>query len=160
MAWKFLNIGKANAEIERLQAEVATVTKERDDARAALTDNHSETVSAAESLQTNLTAAQADLVTAKASVASLGAQVTKLEADLKVANEKLANPEAQVVQIASRRALEITQAQGQAPVVNKGGENTGDVIEQFNAIKDPQARTEFYRKHKAAFDAAWRAKTV
>ena len=32
MAWKFLQIGKANAEIDRLNGELAKVTKERDTA--------------------------------------------------------------------------------------------------------------------------------
>ena len=90
MAWKFLNIGKANAEIERLEKElaaeqgkVATVTKERDDAKAALESNDSEIAKNATAVQTELTQVKverdqikSDLASAKTTIATLTAELS------------------------------------------------------------------------------------
>lgn len=119
-----MNIGKANAEIERLNAEVATLTKERDDARAALESNNSEVGKQAESLQGQLTAANqsisdlnAQVTALKADLASKEKSLAAVESELKAAQEKLANSGEQIKQAASLKAAEITGAQGQPPVV-------------------------------------------
>lgn len=162
MAYKFLFIGKANAEIERLTAELATVTKERDEAKAALESNNSEAVKAGEDLQGQLTVANAAVESLTGQVNELKSELETTRAELKAAKETIANPSAQIVKIASVKAAEITGAQGQPAIAvePQAGEGTpgsgGGLLEQLNAIKDPQARTEFYRKNRKAIEAAWR----
>lgn len=153
--FKFFNIGKANEEITRLEAENATL---KEDAKNA-SENAAAIATNAEGVTTELTQLKADHATAKTSISSLTARAEKAETELKAANEKLANPSVQIKEVASRKALEITQAQGQPPVTpsTSSTTQTGDPVAQFNAIKDPVARTEWYRKNKAAYDAAWRA---
>lgn len=110
--FKFFNIGKANAEIVRLEGEV---TKAQAEAKAA-TDNAAEIEAAAETAQNDLKAARAELEPSRAAVNTISARAEKAEADLKTANEKLANPDARIEQAASRRAQEITAGQGQPPI--------------------------------------------
>lgn len=159
MAWKFLNIGKANAEVDRLALEVASVTKERDDLRANMETNASDVTKQAEELQGQVAAltierdtAQAALVTAKAELAT--------------ASDKLANPSAQIVHIASAQAAAITSAQGQPPIASTpvstpAGDVAASSVEglnaQLDAIKDPGARTAFWRKNKQAILSASRS---
>lgn len=65
-------------------------------------------------------------------------------------------PEGEIEKRAGLKAKEITAALGQPPLEVKPGTTGGtDIIAQFEAIKSPAARTEFYRKNKAAYDAAW-----
>jgi chromosome segregation ATPase len=124
MAWHFLNIGKANVEIDRLNAEVLKLTSERDAAKTALESNTSEVVTQAEGLQTQLTAAtstitglQGQVGTLTASVAAKDADLVTVRAELATAKDTIANPSAQIVKIASVKAAEITGAQGQPPVI-------------------------------------------
>ncbi len=153
--FKFFNIGKANAEIIRLETELAGVRAEL----AAGKENATAIEASAEATQAELTQAKADLVTAKASISSITAAHDAVKAELKTANEKLANPSQQVKEAASRKAMEITQGQGQPPVAGAatGEAAAGDVLAQYKAIKDPQARVTFYRKNKAAIDSAYKA---
>lgn len=153
--YKFFHIGKANAEILRLEAEL---TKAQEEAKVA-SENAEAIAGPAEANVAKLTQAEADLVTAKASVSSLTARAEKAEADLKEANAKLANPSQQLKEAASREALKITQSQGQPPVAATPGAPaaSGDILAQHKAIKDSTARTVFYRANKAAIDAAFKA---
>lgn len=153
--FRFFNIGKANAEIVRLEAEL---TKAQAEGKAA-SENLTEITAAAESNAAKLVQAEADLTAAKASIASITAEKIRAEAELKEANEKLANPTAQVVQIAARKAQEITAGQGQPPVTATpaGAPGSGDVVAQYRAITDSTEKIVFYRKHKAAIDAGWSA---
>lgn len=157
MAWRFLNIGKANAEIERLALEVSTVTKERDDLKAAMEANASEAVKAAEDLQTQVTAQAA-------TIATLIAERDAARVDLEAAKKDAASQEVKIQTAASHKAAEITASQGQPPLATTpagtpdGTPVGGDaLVAQFQAIKDPSARTAFYRKHEAAIKAASRA---
>lgn len=77
MKWKIFNIGKANAEIERLEAELTS-------AKAATPDNTqlTEALASNEEISKQLTQANADLVTAKASVKSLTTQLESAQTDL------------------------------------------------------------------------------
>ncbi|MCX6925309.1 MAG: hypothetical protein NT154_19175, partial [Verrucomicrobia bacterium] len=102
----------------------------------------------------------------KGQIPSLEASLANTQIELQAAQEKLANPTAQIVAIASHTAAEITGAQGQPPIPAapagspEGGAAAGsskDLMAQINAIQDPTARTMFYRKNKAAFMAASRA---
>jgi chromosome segregation ATPase len=151
--YKFFNIGKANAEIERLTAELETVKAE-----SVQSKQHAEEVEkAAEGIQAALVQAKADLETAKASVSTLTARAEKAESDFKSAQDKIANPDAQIVQIASRKALQITQAQGQPPVTANTVQQGApvDVVSQYKALTNSSEKIAFYRKHKEAIDASW-----
>lgn len=82
MAWKFLNIGKANEEITRLNAEVSKVTQERDDARAALEANGTEVSKAAEEIQANAETLKAENLKLAGQVTSLTGQVATQAAEI------------------------------------------------------------------------------
>jgi chromosome segregation ATPase len=125
MAFTILNIGKANDEIARLQAEVKA---------------NGETIAKAEKLVSEAAATieqqSADLATAKASIATLteanktlSDDNTKLTADLAAANQKAEAltkerdaAKAAVEPKAAQRAHEITAGQGQPPVAIKPSE--------------------------------------
>jgi hypothetical protein len=144
MAWKHFNIGKANAENERLETENANLTKrvaELEAAQKAITDNESDVAKAA----TELTAR---LDVANKRIAELEKERDQLKADVKTAEAS-----------AAKKALEITGAQGQPPVTQSGNGQGGanDLLVQYNSIQDPRARMEWYRKNKAAYDAQWAA---
>jgi len=123
MSWKFFNAGKANAEIERLEKELATTKIECDEAVTALGSYDSEAIKAAEGFQ-------ADLATARTVNSELSAQVTKLTNDLSAATTELtavkaelvtakaqiADPAGVIQKAASAKAAEITSSQGQPPV--------------------------------------------
>jgi len=123
MAWKFLNIGKANAEIERLEKELATIKAERDEARTALESNNSEAVKAAEGFQADLAIARTELEAAKGQVTKLTndlsaatTELTTVKAELVTAKAQIADPAGVIQKAASAKAAEITSSQGQPPV--------------------------------------------
>ncbi len=147
--FKFFNIGKANAEILRLEAELSKAQE----AEKIAIQNASEVSTVAESLKEQFGQVQADLVTAKATIASVTARAEKTEAELKVAQESLANPAAQIVKIASTQAAQITAAQGQPPLAvtpQTSASGGNDLTAELATISDPAKRQEFIRKHKAA----------
>jgi chromosome segregation ATPase len=116
---KFWNIGKANAEIVRLEAEVVKAQAETKAAK----DNAAEVETAAEATSAELVTTKAELKTDKDQVAAKDLQIAAkdseiatVKAELKTTQEKLANPSVQITQIASQKAAEITAAQGQPPV--------------------------------------------
>lgn len=115
MALKFFQIGKANEEIDRLTAELAKVTTERD----ALAGNDSSVAADAEKIKGELAAANAkgvqlesDLATARQTIASLTEGKTKAEADLKAARETIADPNGEIQKLAATKAQEIAAGQG------------------------------------------------
>jgi chromosome segregation ATPase len=161
MAFKFLRIGAANAEIEKLAADNAALAKERDELRATIESNASETTKAAEELQKQVAAQAESLASLTAERDGLKAELDSTKERLTEAEEQLANPAAQIVKIASTRAAEITASQGQPPLQTAPAGPAGaspnsveDLMGQIQAISDPTARTMFYRKHAAAFAAA------
>lgn len=136
---------------------------------------------------------EADLLTARQSITSLGAEVTelqgkiathadelkardekvtKLEADLKAATDAKTAFEAkmteEVQKLGAQKASEICAALNVTPLAikpdgNAGGNKDGEaLITQLQALqKDPEKgieATEFYRKHRAQIDAAYRAR--
>jgi hypothetical protein len=57
--------------------------------------------------------------------------------------------------------LKITQGQGQPPLAGVAGDVTttdsgAGLIAKWEAITDSAERVDFYRKHAAAIDAAWK----
>jgi peptidoglycan hydrolase CwlO-like protein len=165
MAYKFLFIGKANAEIERLTAENSKLTAERDEAKSALEANHGELAKQCEELQGQVTTQTLAATEASAKVTALEGELAGVKTELAAARDKLANPSAEIVKIASAKAAAITGAQGQPPlaVVPSGTPAGGaaassgeDLIAQMNAIPNPSERTMFFRQHRAAILAASR----
>ena len=112
MAWKFYNVGKANTEIERLEAEVATLKAQLADAVVTPEEitKHAEAMAAA---NTDLTAKLAD-VSAKLEDVTLAKNA--LEAAAFDHGAALAAKDAEVERLAAAKALEITQKQGQPPI--------------------------------------------
>jgi seryl-tRNA synthetase len=166
MAFKFLRIGTANAEIERQAVELATLTKERDELQAAIGANASETIKEAEGLQAKLAESKQSVEALTVEIGTVRADLAKAQEALAEAEKKLANPSAEIIKIASIKAAEITGAQGQPPIPaapsgtpasNSPAASADDLAVQLEAIKDPTARTIFYRKHQAAILAAKRA---
>jgi chromosome segregation ATPase len=160
MALKFFRVSAANAEIARLEVEVASLTKERDELKTAVEANASETATAAEDLQAQLSASARCITDLTADRDGIKAELAKAQADLTAANEKLANPSAEVVKIASAKAAEITAAQGQPPISGTpagtpaGG--AGGIVEQWQSIQNPREKTAFYRANEKAILAAWK----
>jgi len=166
MAWKFLNIGKANAEVDRLNEDVLKLTAERDEAKTALESNSTEVTAHAEGLLADAEKLKAEKLKAEQQVATLTTKMAAQATELATAKERLANPTAETAKLASHRAAEITGAQGQPPIATTpagtpaGGVSVGaaeDLTNQMKAIQDPSARTVFFRKHKEAILAASRA---
>ena len=119
MAFSFIRIGEANNEIDRLNSSVATLTAERD----ALKSNEGEIATAAEKFKSEFATAhsrivqlEADLSTARTSIAGLTAEKESVGKELKTAQDKLANPDARITEAASIQAAEITAKLGQPPV--------------------------------------------
>ena len=79
MAFKFFRMKEADARIVELEASVASLTKERDAAVAAVGENHTEITVQAEDLKKNLAASVADLATAKQTIGSLETQIESLK---------------------------------------------------------------------------------
>jgi len=148
MSFKFFNIGKANAEVDRLEAEVARLTSELQSAQ----ENAGAVEKGAEELRSSLLEASKANATKDAEIARLNGLVagkdTELattKAELAKANEKLANPSAQIQQAASVKAAEITAAQGQPPVKASPVENPSK--------QEAKPELKGFAKARAAFKA-------
>lgn len=116
---KFFNIVKANAEIEKHEATIATLTGEL----TALKDNAPQIEAAAEKLRGEKTAleakvaqAEGDLATAKQTISTLTGEREAISAQLVEANAKLANPGEQIRNAASAQAAAIVAASGHTPI--------------------------------------------
>ena len=83
MAWKFLNIGKANARIDELESQLSAVSKERDEAKSVLESNYSEISAHAEDIQKELETRNSELAALKSSVLASQTEVSNLRAELK-----------------------------------------------------------------------------
>jgi hypothetical protein len=116
-------------------------------------------------LKTDFSQLTADLATAKQTIDSLGKQIADKDAALKTKEDEhktaLEAKDKSVEELATKKANEICVKMGIPPIrVEKTGAKPadGDVIAQYEAILDPVAKTQFYRKNKAAFNAAWTEK--
>jgi chromosome segregation ATPase len=157
MAWKFLNIGKANAEIERLetalaaeQAKVTTLTQERDAAKTALAENDSEIAKNAAAVQTEITQVKAERDQAKADLGTAKTTIATLTQERDEAKAKLTDPKGTIQSAATTKAAEITAAQGQPPIAavptTAPGQASTKVMKRsdFNALS-PKEKSEFMR---------------
>ena len=113
--YKFFNIGKANAEIDRLQLALDAANAAKPD--ATISTQLQEALASNETISGQLTQANSDLIAAKASIASLTAEKTALETNHKTA---MTNLEASVADKAAKRAQEIQAGLGSpaAPAVD------------------------------------------
>lgn len=119
MAFKFFNIGKANAEIEKLEARVAELTAEN----TSLRDNTPEIEAAAQALQGDFQKAVAraekaegELAAAAARLSEVTAAKEKAEAEAKASADKLANPAEIIKTTAAAQAAAIVGSVGHAPL--------------------------------------------
>lgn len=144
MAFKFFNIGKANEEIDKLEASVAQLTAERD----AIRGNTGQVEAAAEKLKSGLAAADAKIVQLESELSTARTAGTSLTAELSAANAKLANPDERIKEAASIQAAEITAKLGQPPVgASAGSRETADKTmtrAAFGAMS-PRAQAEFVK---------------
>ena len=138
----FYNIRKANAEIERLKAELATAAesaKANSDGKEAF-----EALSKAnEELDTKLTQANSDLATAKQTLATTIAAKEKAESDLKAAQAEIAALPQKIKEAASAQAAAIVAQTGAAPISGVPTSKPGE-----------QAKEEL--KGKARWDASFK----
>lgn len=88
MAWKIFNIGKANAEIERLTAELATANA-KVTTPSADASQLADALASNEQISTQLTQANSDLATAKASITSLTTNLEKAQGEVTAVNAAL-----------------------------------------------------------------------
>src|SRR5258708_6444214 len=95
-AFKFLHIGKASARIDELEAQVASLTKERDEALAAVKANGAEIIKQAEDLQTQLTAANGQVTKWTLDTAAMTGIVSAQAAEIKSLGDRLAAKDGEV----------------------------------------------------------------
>ena len=122
MAFKFFNIGKANAEIERLETELSSSKSESE----SLKSNGPEVEAAAEGLRTELATTTASLATLQNDLSEARADVARLTSELSAEKEKSKNIPDQVKASASAQAAAIVAGVGHAPLslAPTGGEVT------------------------------------
>src|SRR5437667_5849041 len=116
MALKFLHIGKASARIDELEAQVATLTKERDEALKAVESNSGEVTRHAEALQTDLgtaTKSNADLLQANSKLLE---QASAKDAEIKTLKDQIAASASQVEVKVARQVAQTQAALGQPPI--------------------------------------------
>lgn len=111
-AFKFFNIGKANDEIARLEAQVADLNKQITDLKA----NGPEVEAAAETLRGELEAERQKAAKAEIDLATVNSEKDKAVADLAAANAKLAAFPVEVKTAAAAQAAQITASIGVPPV--------------------------------------------
>lgn len=106
-------------------------------------------------LQTKLSSANQTITTLEAKTTDAEKQAAEAKAK---ADADSAAAKKQADELAAKKALEITGAQGQAPVgsgtAGGAGSGGGDLEKQLMAIADPVQRTLFYRAHEKEIKAA------
>ncbi len=163
MAWKFLNIGKANGEIDRLEAELAKLKKPESAAPPA-PPAPAAPAAAAPPVPTADTVSLEDLsesvdALSESLTARINTLETKVTTEVARLDKAFTDFQGSAKKIGSHLAAEITGRQGQPPLPAgaSAGSAGGDIVSQWDAITDPSAKTLFYRKHKQAIDAAHHA---
>lgn len=117
--------------IEQLEGDLKAANELIDENGASLTKSQNDLKARSDKLEQS----QRDLTTAKQTIKSLEEKVEALESE---------------AQSAEAKAAEICASVGVDPVQIKpeGESEPQDLMEQFQAIKDPGQRTAFFRKHK------------
>lgn len=155
MALKFFSILKANAEIARLETELATASQRVTALEQAEPENLAALQGELASTKTSLEKAQTDLNAANESLKAVAAKDAEI-AKLKAAAVELENS---VEARASEKALAITQSQGQTKPVPapKDERTTEQLYADFKAMPEGAAKAEFQRKHASKLLQAERA---
>lgn len=116
MPLKIWNIGKANSRIEELEAQNATLIKERDEARTALESNSAEISTGAEQLSADLATAKQTIKSTAEANAKLTEQVAAKDAEIATLKAEVSKlPQKVEVQVASQLATQ-QAALGQPPI--------------------------------------------
>ena len=155
MALKFFSIIKANAEISRLETDLAAANERISALEKAEPENLAALQGELASTKLNLDKANADLNAANESLKALAEKDAEIAA-LKDAAAKL---ESSVEERASAKALAITQQQGQTkpiPVV-KDERTPEQLLNDFKAMPEGKEKTEFQRNHAGKLLQAERA---
>lgn len=128
--------------------------------RAKFSEMEATIAAQAKELET-LRVSAGDITEIAAENEKLSVKVGKLEASIKTLSTDLATEKAahvatskSVNSIASAQALTIVGASGAPAVTSTAQAGNEDILNRYNAITDPQARTAFYRKHKAEIQSA------
>jgi hypothetical protein len=113
------------------------------------------TLSAAQSEVTQLKKDLADKLSALAAVQT---SITTLTAERDAFKATIDKPDGEIEKRAGLKAREIVAKNfGQVTLeVDPSKQAGGDILAEFEAIKDPVARIQFYRKNQAAYDAAFK----
>lgn len=132
------------AEVKRLNAEILTAQKERDDAKAALTTANKERDDA----KAALTTANKERDDAKNEVGNLTAEVANLKGEAKTASER-AN------EIAAANGVKPTPKAEDAPKGSGGAKDGAALFAEYQALmkSNPKAASTFWDKHEAALMA-------
>jgi predicted RNase H-like nuclease (RuvC/YqgF family) len=132
---KIFNIGKANAEVERLEKEIESLKAEV----STLKENAESVARVAEQAQAE---AASKIESLEKENAQLKAETEKAQAELKAKNDSFS---AEVEKAASAKALQITSAQGQPPIATKQQEQT--------PASNPKTELKGLARVRAAFEA-------
>jgi len=111
--WK---IGVAHKRIEELESQVATLTKERDEAKEALVSNDTEASTAAEQLQKDLANAQQNIAALNDQNRGLATQISTRDTEIAALNAKLAAKDGEVKIQVAQQVANTQAALGQPPV--------------------------------------------
>lgn len=175
MAYTFFNIGKANAEIERLNAELTAAKAATPD--AAIQTQLNEALESNNDISAKLSAATAEITSLKASLTQETEKNQKLGADFAAVTSQLnqactdmnvGTAEAVAAMSCADKINGLKQAVTKAVAASgaeisalpqqgaDGKASTSAVFEQYSKITDAGERVAFYRKHSAAIDAHFR----
>lgn len=114
--YRFFKISEANAEIDRLTSELQATKKSLEDAKASLDEVADKFSAAAVEQEKKLEEATAKAGGDSERVAKLETELSEAKKQLTDANAKLEGFDKRVEESASAKALQITAAQGQAPL--------------------------------------------
>lgn len=138
--FKFFNIAKANAEIDRLSA--------------ALTEANAKISELSENEPAISAALQGEITQLKTSNSELSSRLSAAESKAVDLEAKAATIEASVEARASEKALAITQAQGQPAPLKTTQTTMQDPVAAYLAEQDPTKRAKLFKQHYKAIVAA------
>lgn len=138
--FKFFNIAKANAEIDRLTV--------------ALSEANTKITELAENEPTISAALQGEITQLKASNTDLSSRLSAAESKAAELEKKAVEIDASVEARASEKALAITQAQGQPAPLKASQTPAQDPVAEYMAETDPVKRAQLFKKHYKAIVAA------
>jgi len=134
-----------------------------------LTDLRAEVKNLRENKDTDLAAAKTKLAEMETKMADMAEKAEEredviegLQGELSAAQQMVAEIKASLPNpVALRQAVdgEETPAE-EGAIAAGGGDDTGDIVAQFRAIKEPMLKTKFYREHKKEIEAALAAQAT